>query len=233
MKEYRKRIAETIVTAREMANVSQRQLAGLLGRDGRTIQKWESGEIRLLVEDYLRIFSVLNVNMELFSKWLRHPELFPKGLGDISHLSSDRKRQAIAAYYANCAAPVEIEQEFYLLFGNHGSDCCGMLQEVIANLQTPLKERRRICGQILSTYSEAVKLGCLTDPGAPQPVQEILLACYNASAESLQAGRNGYAVNHLPFVEDEEEEQEKQEEKASDEQQAAQEDGTQEGGTKK
>ena len=172
----------------------------------------------------------MNVNLELFSKWLRHPELFPNGLGDIQHLSSDRKRQAIAAYYANSAAPVEIEQEFYLLFGNHGSDQCGMLQEIIANLQTPLKERRRICGQILSTYSEAVKLGCLTDPGAPRPVLEILRACYNASAESLQAGRNGYAVNHLPFVEDEEE---KQKEKASDEQQAAQEDGTQKGGTKK
>lgn len=92
MKEYRKRIAETIVTAREMADVSQRQLAGLLGRDRRTIQKWESGEIRLLVEDYLGIFDVLNVNLELFSKWLRHPELFPNGLGDIQHLSSDRKR---------------------------------------------------------------------------------------------------------------------------------------------
>lgn len=67
-------------------------------------------------------------------------------------------------------------------------------------------------------------------PGCPAAVWEILLACYNASAESLQAGRNGYAVNHLPFVEDEEE---KQKEKASDEQQAAQEDGAQEGGTKK
>lgn len=73
MKEYRKRIAETIVTAREMADVSQRQLAGLLGRDRRTIQKWESGEIRLLVEDYLGIFDVLNVNLELFSKWLLPP----------------------------------------------------------------------------------------------------------------------------------------------------------------
>ena len=100
---------------------------------------------------------------------------------------------------------MEIEQEFYLLFGNHGSDCCGMLQEIIANLQTPLKERRRICGQILSTYSEAVKLGCLTDPDAPRPVWEILLACYNASAESLQAGRNGYAVNRLPLEEEKKE----------------------------
>ena len=79
-------------------------------------------------------------------------------------------------------------------------------------MQTPLKERRRICGQILSTYSEAVKLGCLTDPGAPRPVLEILQACYNASAESLQAGRNSYAVNHLPFMENEEKKQEKAQE---------------------
>ena len=56
------------------------------------------------------------------------------------------------------------------------------------------------------------QLGCLTDPDAPQPVLKILLACYNASAESLQAGRNGYAVNHLPFMENEEKKQEKAEE---------------------
>ena len=59
-----------------------------------------------------------------------------------------------------------------------------------------------------------MKLGCLTDPGAPRPVLEILRACYNASAESLQAGRNGYAVNRLPL---EEEKKEKAAEKAEEE----------------
>lgn len=204
MREYRKRIAETIVAAREMVKVSQRQLAELLGRDKRTVQKWENGEIKLSLEDYLEIFDVLNVNVEPFSKWIRHPELFPNGLRDILHLSNDHKRQALTTYYAQYAAPVEIEQEYYVLYGNHGSDYYGMRQERIANLQTPLKERRRICSQVLSNYSDAVRLGHLTDPEGPQPMMEILLACCRASAESLQEGRNGYAVNHLPLVEEKE-----------------------------
>lgn len=203
MREYRKRIAETIVAARELANVSQRQLAELLGRDKRTIQKWENGEIRLSLEDYLDIFDVLNVNVEPFSKWIRHPELFPNGLLDILHLSSGHKRQAIVTYYAEHAAPVEIEQEYYVLFGNHGSDYYGMRQERIANLQTSLKERRGVCGQVLSNYNDAVRQGTLTDPDGPQPIMEILLACYHASAESLAEGRKGYAVNHLPLTEEE------------------------------
>ena len=204
MKEYRKKIAETIVAARELANVSQRQLAELLGRDKRTIQKWENGEIKLSLEDYLDIFDVLKVSVEPFSKWIRHPELFPNGLLDILHLSNDHKRQAIATYYAEYAAPVEIEQEYYVLFGNHGSDYYGMRQERIANLQTSLKERRSVCGQVLTNYNDAVRQGTLTDPDGPQPIMEILLACYHASAESLAEGRNGYAVNHLPLVDEEE-----------------------------
>lgn len=204
MKGYRKKIAETIVAARELANVSQRRLAELLGRDKRTIQKWENGEIKLSLEDYLDIFDVLKVSVEPFSKWIRHPELFPNGLLDILHLSNDHKRQAIATYYAEYAAPVEIEQEYYVLFGNHGSDYYGMRQERIANLQTSLKERRSVCGQVLSNYNDAVRQGTLTDPDGPQPIMDILLACYHASAESLAEGRNGYAVNHLPLVDEEE-----------------------------
>ena len=57
-----------------------------------------------------------------------------------------------------------------------------------------------------------MKLGCLTDPDAPQHVQEILLACYKASAESLAEGRNGYAVNRMPL-----EKKEKAAEKAEEE----------------
>ena len=51
-----------------------------------------------------------------------------------------------------------------------------MRQQRIANLQTPLRDRRRICGQIIGNYYEARELGALTDPNGPQPNMDILLA---------------------------------------------------------
>ena len=83
MSEYRLRVAEAIVAARESVGVSQRELADRLGRDKRTIQKWEKGEMKIALEDFLEIFDALKVQMEPYSKWIRHPELFPKGLDDI------------------------------------------------------------------------------------------------------------------------------------------------------
>lgn len=47
MSNYRNRIGEAIAFARNVAGRSQQELADMLGRDKRTIQKWERGEIRI------------------------------------------------------------------------------------------------------------------------------------------------------------------------------------------
>lgn len=197
MLNYRKRIAESIVSARESACVSQRELAERIGRDKRTIQKWESGEMKISMEDYIGIFDALKIAVEPYSKWVRHPELFPNGLEDIRVFNADQKRQALLAYYSRQASPLEIEQEYYILFADHGSDYYGMRQQQIANLQTPLRDRRRICGQVIENYLEAKEIGTLVNPDAPQPNMDILLACYNASSQSIRNGSDHYAVNRL------------------------------------
>ena len=143
---YRGRIARSLVSARESADVSQRELAERLGRDKRTVQKWESGEMKISMEDFLEIFDALHVAVEPYSKWIRHPELFPNGLADINKFNHDKRRSALVHYYGRQASPVEVEQEYYILFADHGSDYYGMRQQRIANLQTPLRDRRRICG---------------------------------------------------------------------------------------
>lgn len=192
---YRGRIARSPVNARESADVSQRELAERLGRDKRTVQKWESGEMKISMEDFLEIFDALHVAVEPYSKWIRHPELFPNGLADINKFNHDKRRSALVHYYGRQASPVEVEQEYYILFADHGSDYYGMRQQRIANLQTPLRDRRRICGQIIGNYYEARELGALTDPNGPQPNMDILLACYRASAESVRNGSNRYAID--------------------------------------
>ena len=60
MVEHRIRVAEAIAAARQDAGVSQRALAERLGRDKRTIQKWEKGEMKITLEDFLDIFDALN-----------------------------------------------------------------------------------------------------------------------------------------------------------------------------
>ena len=96
---YRGRIARSLVNARESADVSQRELAERLGRDKRTVQKWESGEMKISMEDFLEIFDALHVAVEPYSKWIRHPELFPNGLADINKFNHDKRRSALVHYY--------------------------------------------------------------------------------------------------------------------------------------
>lgn len=102
---YRGRIARSLVSARESADVSQRELAERLGRDKRTVQKWESGEMKISMEDFLEIFDALHVAMEPYSKWIRHPELFPNGLADINKFNHDKRRSALVHYYGRQASP--------------------------------------------------------------------------------------------------------------------------------
>lgn len=79
-----------MTAAREAAGVSQRELADRLGRDKRTIQKWEKGEMKIALEDFLAVFDALKVQVEPYSKWIRHPELFLNGLSDILQYSTDK-----------------------------------------------------------------------------------------------------------------------------------------------
>lgn len=196
MSEYRLRVAEAIVAARESVDVSQRELADRLGRDKRTIQKWEKGEMKIALEDFLEIFEALKVQVE-HSKWVRHPELFPNGLADISGFATDKKRGALADFYKCQASPLEVEQEYYFLFADHGSDYHGMYQQWMANLMAPLRDRRRICAQVIDNYTEAQATGTIADPDAPQPNMEVLKACYEASFQSVQQGENAYTMLSL------------------------------------
>ena len=201
MSAYRYRVAEAMTAAREAAGVSQRELADRLGRDKRTIQKWEKGEMKIALEDFLAVFDALKVQVEPYSKWIRHPELFPNGLSDILQYSTDKKRAALGDFYRCQASPMEVEQEYYFLFANHGSSCDGMYQQWMANLMTPLRDRKRICGQIIDNYNEALATGAITDPDAPQPNMDMLRACYEASSQSVQNGDSGYALSGLKAAE--------------------------------
>ena len=86
--------------------------------------------------------------------------------GGYQGFSTEKKRRTLADYYLHQAAPLEIEQEYYILFGDHGSNSCGIRQEQLANLQTPLRDRKRIVNQIIDNYYEARAIGHLTDPEA-------------------------------------------------------------------
>ena len=92
MTNYRNRIGEAIAFARNVAGRSQQELTDMLGRDKRTIQKWERGEIRIALEDFLDVFDTLHLPVGPYEMWIRHPELFPRGMEDIKGFSTEKKR---------------------------------------------------------------------------------------------------------------------------------------------
>ena len=99
MTNYRNRIGEAIAFARNVAGRSQQELADMLGRDKRTIQKWERGEIRIALEDFLDVFDTLHLPVGPYEMWILHPELFPRGMEDIKGFSTEKKRRTLADYY--------------------------------------------------------------------------------------------------------------------------------------
>lgn len=169
MSAYRYRVAEAMTAAREAAGVSQRELADRLGRDKRTIQKWEKGEMKIALEDFLAVFDALKVQVEPYSKWIRHPELFPNGLSDILQYSTDKKRTVLGDFYRRQASPMEVEQEYYFLFADHGSDYHGMYQQWMANLLTPLRDRRRTVPRLLRIITRPLPPGPSPTRTRPSP----------------------------------------------------------------
>ena len=118
-------------------------------------------------------------------------------MADVRGFATDKKRGALADFYKHQASPLEVEQEYYFLFADHGSDYHGMYQQWMANLMTPLRDRRRICAQVLDNYTEAQATGTIADPDAPQPNMEVLKACYEAVSQSVQQGENAYTMLSL------------------------------------
>lgn len=78
MSAYRCRVAEAMTAAREAAGVSQRELADRLGRDKRTIQKWEKGEMKIALEDFLAVFDALKVQVGAVLQMDSAPRAFPQ-----------------------------------------------------------------------------------------------------------------------------------------------------------
>lgn len=91
---------------------------------------------------------------------------------------------------------MEVEQEYYFLFADHGSDYHGMYQQWMANLLTPLRDRRRICAQVIENYNEALATGISPTRTRPSPTWRPQ-ACYEASGQSIQSGANGYTMLSL------------------------------------
>lgn len=170
--------------------------SGLAG-DKRTVQKWESGEMKISMEDFLEIFDALHVAVEPYSKWIRHPELFPNGLADINKFNHDKRRSALVHYYGRQASPWRSSRNTTSCLRTTAAIITGCASSGSPTCRPRCGIRRRICGQIIGNYYEARELGALTDPNGPQPNMDILLACYRASAESVRNGSNRYAIDRV------------------------------------
>lgn len=84
--------------ARNVAGRSQQELADMLGRDKRTIQKWERGEIRIALEDFLDVFDTLHLPVGPYEMWILHPELFPRGMEEIKGFSNRKEAEDTGGY---------------------------------------------------------------------------------------------------------------------------------------
>lgn len=170
------------------SGLSQRELSKQIGVSRAAMQNWADGTTAPDLKTTLKALSKIP-NVTIFPALLKvvFPELF-------SLKETAEKRAAVVRFYKEIASPLFIEQEYYILFGQHGSSHLGLKQMCVAHLQSTLSDRRKNCHQCIQAYQDAQTMGMLTDPHEVQPDMEILTTCFDRSTESVLAGRSGYTI---------------------------------------
>ena len=185
---YSKNIARLFEKAVYDSGLSQRELADALGVSRSSLQNWLDGVSAPELGELLTFLPKIQ-NVTVFPLLLEvcHPDLF-------AAQTTDEKRKALLTFYRDIATPRFIAQEHYLLMSEHGSNFEGIKQMDIAHIQSRLADRRRNCMAALTGYQDAVAMGAVTDPQAPQPDIETLEICIARSTQSVKAGLNAYTI---------------------------------------
>lgn len=180
-------VGEMLSKARTDANVSQSQLAKLMGVDRTTIQRWEDNATKIKLEDALKGFSVLGVPMYPYLM----SALYTKELAHINDTSISEVKKELNLYINELDA-FHIRELSFLLKGMHGSSPTGSLDLITAYLHLPLISRLCVAEDILTQYEVAETLGTLVNCAHIKPKTATLRKYTNSAKEAVLNGKESY-----------------------------------------
>ena len=184
--EINSKIADILKQSRYKVGFSQEYMAKKLGKTQKTISNWENGTTALDVIQFYQWFNVLCLPPHPYILSLLYPDV------DSSKFDDDSEMDKALSKLAQDLPAHEKKKLLFILEAKHGSSPVSVIDMMVANLQTPLRDRMGVCQTILSNYEIAESLDMLTDKKAVRPSVKHLKSALESAIAAVIKKQNSY-----------------------------------------
>lgn len=184
--EVNSKIADMLCQSRYLSGKSQQYVADRLGLSTKTVQNWESGKSMPDVAQLYDWFNAIQIPPQPYILRLLYPDV------DSSKFDDDTEMDKALLKLAQDLPYHEKRKLLFILEGSHGSSPVSVIDMMVANLQTPLRDRMGVCQTILSNYEIADSLDILTDKNAVRPSVSHLKKALESAITAVIKKQNSY-----------------------------------------
>lgn len=182
-------VANIYATTRYNAGISQEAMAFELGVSRRTIRNWEAGISQPNIIQSAQWFKFLGLSPVPFLLRFHH-DIF-------NHLNAKSSDEDINSALLSIIQALPISQKralLYLFYGVHGSDPESVLQMLIANLHTPMKDRVSVASAIINNFDIGESTNTLLDTDHIMPNMDLLKKACENGKEAASKGKKSYSI---------------------------------------
>lgn len=185
--EINEKIADILLQSRYASGKSQQFIAERIGVTTRTIQNWECCKSAPDVSQFYQWFNAIQIPPQQYILKILYPDV------DFNKFNDD----SVALDRALCSFIMDLpihekKKLLFILEGSHGSSPSAVIDLMIANLQTPLRDRLGVCQTIISNYEMADELGMLTSKDSIRPSVDRLKQSLQAAIGAVKKRLNSY-----------------------------------------
>lgn len=180
------KMADMLRSSRYASGKSQEYMAKQLGVSKRTIQNWEDGASSPTIAQAYDWFNILCMPPQPFLLKILYPDV------DSNKFDDDAEMDKALLKLARDLPMHTKRKLLFILEGKHGSSPTSIIDLMVANLQTPLRDRLNICQNILINYELSEALGQLTDIKSVHPSVDNLKNALMRGIEAVRERKNSY-----------------------------------------
>lgn len=184
--EINQKVADILKQSRYKTDKSQDYMAKMLGVSQRTVSSWENGYTMPDVPQFYQWFNVLCMPPHPYVLKLLYPDV------DSKHFDNEAEMNKALLKLAQDLPEHSKRKLLFILEGKHGSSPVSVIDMMVANLQTPLRDRLNICQAIISNYEIAEALDLLTDKNAIRPSVKNLKDALESGIIAVRKRLNSY-----------------------------------------
>lgn len=181
------KIADMLKQSRYKSGLSQDAIAEKLCVTRKTVQNWESGKSMPDVAQLYEWFNAIQIPPQPYLLKILYPDV------DSSKFDNEAEMDNALLKLAKDLPTHSKRKLLFILEGGHGSSPVSVIDMMVANLQTPLRDRLNICQSILSNYEIAEELDILTDKDAIRPSVNNLKTALQSAILAVKKRLNSYS----------------------------------------